>query len=132
MEHIAPDSNSHPTPRPEHYKKKRQLEQDGMPHRQDGTGSEVRERDDGGRWVSGVSGNPGGRPKAPSVLAEIERQLDLESDDGRPQRVRLVEKLFVMALDGDTRAMDLLLKRVAPERLALEGDKRLQTRDNGH
>ena len=56
------------------------------------------------------------------MLAEIERQLELESDDGRPQRVRLVEKLFTMALGGDVRALDLILKRVAPERLALEGD----------
>ena len=55
------------------------------------------------------------------MLAEIERQLELEGDDGRPQRVRLAEQLIQRALAGDMRAMDLVLKRVAPERLALEG-----------
>ena len=89
------------------------------PQQQDRTGVT---RDEGGRFVKGRSGNPGGRPKGESVLAEIERQLELEDDDGRPQRVRLVEKLITMALGGEVRAIDLLLKRVAPERLALEGD----------
>ncbi len=84
-------------------------------------------RDESGRWVKGTSGNPGGRPKGQSVLAEIERQLELESDDGRPQRERLVEKLFKRALAGDMRAMDLILKRVAPERLALEHEGGLPT-----
>ncbi len=82
-------------------------------------------RDVSGRWVKGRSGNPGGRPKSPSVLAEIERQLELESDDGRPQRVRLVEKLIQMARGGDMKAMDLVLKRVAPERLAVDVDHNL-------
>lgn len=77
-------------------------------------------RDESGRWVKGASGNPGGRPKGQSVLAEIERQLELESNDGRPQRVHLVEKLIQMALGGDARALDLILRRVAPERLALD------------
>ncbi len=80
-------------------------------------------RDGNGRWVRGVSGNPGGRPKSPSVLAEIERQLELASDDGRPQRVRLVEKLIQMAQGGDMKAMDLVLKRVAPERLAVDVER---------
>ncbi len=80
-------------------------------------------RDVSGRWVKGRSGNPGGRPKSPSVLAEIERQLELESDDGRPQRVRLVEKLIQMAQGGDMKAMDLILKRVAPERLAVDVER---------
>ncbi len=84
-------------------------------------------RDESGRWVKGRSGNPGGRPKGQSVLAEIERQLELESDDGRPQRVRLVEKLIQRAQGGDMRAMDLILKRVAPERLALEHEGGLPT-----
>ena len=61
------------------------------------------------------------------MLAEIERQLELESDDGRPQRVRLVEKLIQRAQGGDMRAMDLILKRVAPERLALEHEGGLPT-----
>ncbi len=89
------------------------------PQQQDATGVT---RDECGRFVKGRSGNPGGRPKGESVMAEIERQLELEGDDGRPQRVRLVEKLITMALGGEVRAMDLLLKRVAPERLALEVD----------
>ncbi len=77
-------------------------------------------RDPNGRFLKGRSGNPGGRPRGESVLTEIERQLELASDDGRPMRVRLVEKLLNRALGGDMRAMDLVLKRVAPERLAVD------------
>ena len=63
------------------------------------------------------------------MLAEIERQLQLEDDDGRPRQERLVEKLFERALaaDPDMRAMELLLKRVAPEKIAIEGEGNLLT-----
>ncbi len=58
------------------------------------------------------------------MLAEIERQLQLEDHgDGRTRQERLVELLFERALapDPDLRAMELLLKRVAPEKIAIEG-----------
>ena len=72
--------------------------------------------------MRGVSGNPGGRPRGRSVLGEIEAQIEAEGEDGQPLRVRLVEKLIQMAMDGDLKAMELLLKRLAPERLAFEGE----------
>ena len=33
----------------------------------------------------------------------------------------LVEKLLSMAEEGDARALDLVLRRIAPERLSIEG-----------
>jgi hypothetical protein len=56
------------------------------------------------------------------VLSEIERQLELEADDGRPLRVRIVETLLRRCLRGDMRALALLLARVAPERHAIDAN----------
>lgn len=88
--------------------------------------AEPKIRDEKGRFLPGVSGNPfgvnAGRPKGSGMMAEIERQLALEAPDGRTWQERIVERLIRMADAGDTRACELILKRVAPERLALEGD----------
>lgn len=83
-------------------------------------GSGAGRRNSRGQFLPGVSGNPAGRRKR-SVLAEIERQLDLEGDDGRRIRERVVEVLISAALGGSMHAMDLLLRRVAPESLVVRG-----------
>ena len=41
--------------------------------------------------------------------------------------MRLVEKLIQMARGGDMKAMDLVLKRVAPERLAVDVERSGET-----
>lgn len=78
-----------------------------------------------GRFLPGSPHNPGGlggRPKGSSMMREIERQLALEQPDGRTNQELIVDKLIARAKKGDMRAAELLLKRVAPERLAIESD----------
>ncbi len=83
-------------------------------------------RDEKGRFLPGCTGNPGGlpggRPRGSSMMAEIERQLAAEADDGRTHQERVVAKLIELAEEGDTRAAELILRRVAPEKLLLESN----------
>jgi hypothetical protein len=57
------------------------------------------------------------------MMAEIERQLEAEAPDGRSHQERIVSKLIELAEEGGligVKAADLLLRRVAPEKLAVE------------
>ena len=80
-------------------------------------------RDEQGRWLKGTSPNPGGRPKGRGLQAEIEHQLlecPVGSHETRMERIARV--LLDMCEAGDTRALELLLKRVWPERLSVDAD----------
>ena len=80
-------------------------------------------RDEQGRWLKGTSPNPGGRPKGRGLQAEIEHQLlecPVGSHETRMERIARV--LLDMCEAGDTRARELLLKRVWPERLSVDAD----------
>ncbi|WNK19364.1 DUF5681 domain-containing protein [Halomonas piscis] len=63
------------------------------------------ERGDGGKWKSGQSGNPKGRP--PKATQELQRLIGSRQPE-------LIERTIQMALDGDMAAMKLLLERVLP------------------
>jgi len=82
-------------------------------------------------WPSGVSGNPGGRPKGRSLMARLRELLERDTIDGKPiadgkQVADLVaEVIVVRALKGDHRFLATLLERTegkVPDRLALDLD----------
>lgn len=57
-------------------------------------------------WKKGQSGNPGGRPKGiPNPQARLRQLIDVEA---------IVAKLQSKALEGNTRAAELLLERALP------------------
>ena len=81
-------------------------------------------RDANGKWLPGTSPNPGGRPKGRGLKQEIERKLKERLEGSRMTRSeRIADVLVGMAEQGDLRAAELILKRVWPERLALEGER---------
>ncbi len=58
------------------------------------------------KWAKGVSGNPAGRPVNPAVSrakSKLHRNL-----------AAVVDALIKAALDGDARAMRLILERTIP------------------
>jgi hypothetical protein len=65
-----------------------------------------------GRWKTGESGNPKGRPKGSGQVAQLRAAI-------AAQVPALLAKLMTQALDGDTAAARLLLERaVAPLKAA--------------
>ena len=65
-----------------------------------------------GRWKTGESGNPAGRPKGSGEVAKLRAAIA-----GRVPEI--LEKLMTQALEGDTSAARLLLERaVAPLKAA--------------
>ncbi len=81
-------------------------------------------RDANGKWLPGTSPNPGGRPKGRGLKQEIERMLKQRPEGSKKTRSeRIADVLVRMAEQGDLRAAELILKRVWPERLALEGER---------
>ena len=81
-------------------------------------------RDSRGRWLPGLSPNPGGRPKGRTLRAEIEAKLAERPNKGaRTTRLERIAQILVSKAEGgDLRALELILKRLWPEKLALEGD----------
>ena len=59
-----------------------------------------------GKWRDGVSGNLAGRPAGVgSVVAELRKQIQIEGTDGRTPAEVIAERLIVLALGGDLRAI---------------------------
>jgi len=72
-------------------------------------------RDDKGRWKSGVSGNPGGRPRGPSIAAILQRmgrEVGFDEQFGEGERYELLaQRIWEGGLSGDKFCIDLLINR---------------------
>jgi len=79
-------------------------------------------RDGQGRWLPGHSPNPGGRPKGRGLKQEIERALAEKPKGERETRPERIAKILVANEEGDLRALELILKRLWPEKLEIQGD----------
>ena len=66
-------------------------------------------RDARGRFLSGTSGNPDGKPKGARNRATLAAQCFLEGE-----AKKLARKAVELALDGDTVALRLCLERILP------------------
>jgi len=64
-------------------------------------------RDEQGRFVPGVSGNPNGRPKG-KVLTELVRDKMEEIQDGLPVKDKIAVSLISLALAGNIKALELI------------------------
>jgi hypothetical protein len=71
-------------------------------------------RDELGKFVKGVSGNPAGRPRT-SVTAlwrRLNAEVDPEDADGRTRAEVLYHRAYSAAVGGDMRAVALIVDRV--------------------
>lgn len=69
-------------------------------------------RDDRGRWLPGVSGNPAGRPEGTgSIVAEIRRVLREEHHGVTLERL-IARRLVELAAEGDIRAIRDVIDRI--------------------
>ena len=76
-----------------------------------------------GRFLPGQSPNPSGRPRGRGLQAEIERTLSERSKGTCQTRLERIAQILVSkAEEGDLKALELILKRLWPEKLALQGD----------
>ena len=75
-----------------------------------------------GKFTPGTSGNPSGRPPGRGLKAEIEAALREDRAGYMSRATMIAQKLVDMAEDGDIRAIELLLKRIWPEKVAIEQD----------
>ena len=74
-------------------------------------------RDEKGRFIKGVSGNPAGKPPGSlSIIAEIKKQLDEIAEEDPQKRKKLellVRKIILKAInDGDTAMIRDIIDRV--------------------
>lgn len=72
---------------------------------------ETKSRTRAGRWTSGSSGNPDGRPVGSRNQATVAMESLLEGD-----AKRLTQKVLDLALGGDLTALRLCLERLMPPR----------------
>jgi len=75
-----------------------------------------------GRWKTGESGNPKGRPKGSGQVAQLRAAI-------AAQVPALLAKLMTQALDGDTAAARLLLERAVAPLKAVEQPQALTLPD---
>jgi hypothetical protein len=76
--------------------------------------SEVAVRDEGGKFLEGVSGNPAGRPPGTrNKLVSAKRKLEIAVREGMSadKLKRIIDKMAALALDGDTKAARLILDK---------------------
>ncbi len=71
-------------------------------NQQDETG----DRDDGGRWTKGTSGNPAGRPAGSgSIVTELRRLMQETDGSGENAAAVIAAQLVSLAKGGDLRAI---------------------------
>jgi hypothetical protein len=64
-------------------------------------------------WKPGQSGNPAGRPKGPSLLKELLKELDQLEPGTKRKKVRAVAVTLIdRAIDGDMGAQQLVWRYV--------------------
>lgn len=71
-------------------------------------------RDDSGKFLEGVSGNPAGRPPGTrNKLVTVKQKLELAVREGMSadKLGRIINKMADMALAGDTKAARLILDK---------------------
>src|SRR5271166_3074377 len=78
-------------------------------------------------WPKGVSGNPGGRPKAKPLTEELERLLEQEAPNGKGETwaARIARALVLKASKGDVRAISELANRLEgkpPQAIEVDAD----------
>lgn len=76
--------------------------------------AEVAVRDEGGKFLEGVSGNPAGRPLGSrSKLVKIKEKLEIAVREGisADKITRIVIKMATMAEEGDVKAARLILDK---------------------
>lgn len=65
------------------------------------------------KFQPGQSGNPAGRPKKGTALADLlATALKAKGDDGIPKRKAVIDTLIKLALAGDLDAIKVILDRV--------------------
>ncbi len=68
-------------------------------------------RDNKGRWKTGTSGNPGGRPSDKRLRETIQELLDSENKNGGSNMDLLVGRVFQLAIKGNMSAVKWLADR---------------------
>tara|TARA_R100000805_G_C3507797_1_gene35240 strand:- start:44 stop:409 length:366 start_codon:yes stop_codon:yes gene_type:complete len=70
-------------------------------------------RDDKGRWKSGVSGNPNGRPKN-TMISDIIKDVgdSIDETNMHTLNVLIVKKVYELALSGNLRAIEFITERL--------------------
>ncbi len=79
-----------------------------MPVKQDKT------RDKNGKWKSGVSGNPNGRPKKNLCVTDLLRDIGNEELSKSKETLLelMVHKVYEKAINGDMRAIEFITERL--------------------
>lgn len=81
-------------------------------------------------WPKGVTGNPNGRPKGPSLKAVMDAELMSLMPDGKMTRGEaLIKAALVKAIKGDPRFAKLVLERVFPATQHHEVKTEITTQD---
>ena len=83
-------------------------------------------KDEKGRWLPGVSGNPNGRPKGrKNHLTNLKQELEIAiRENMSPNRVKkVVDAMFQAALEGNVGAGKLILDKVLSNAKEAEDEK---------
>ena len=86
--------------------------------------SPEKSRDLQGRWISGSSGNPGGRPSGSGHVARLRAELAQELPG-------IIESLVRQAKAGDIGAIRVVLDRVIPPLKAVDAPLSLELPEGG-
>jgi hypothetical protein len=88
-------------------------------------------RDERGRWVSGISGNPYGRPKFSLVSILGELLQEIPEGEREIKARQLMKKAIDMAMGGDTAMLRDIINRIdgmPKEKIEMEGE--IEHREN--